>query len=924
MTSTPSRNYAKTPKKTPMRREKYLSKDQDPVEVYCRVRPVGRDDEESCVEVLNDQTIQLNPPKFSKAGAKIDNMQCTFKRIFEESVDQQEVFQTVAMPLIDDLINGKNGLVFMYGITGSGKTHTMSGVPSNAGLLPRCLDVLFNSIEQVQTKRCVFKSDSYNNFDLLSDNESNKERERKEKELALAYQRSKKDNGIGDGFRIPDTTKIEVNEDNNYTVFISYVEIYNNFIYDLLDDSQMDAIRQGPPVSKGLREDANKNMYVYQGIEVEVKRQSKRRVAHTQLNAESSRSHSVFTIRLVQVPLDSSGARIVTDREYVAISQLSLCDLAGSERSKRTDNGGDRLREAGNINASLMTLRQCIEALRENQKAYENNTRPQIVPYRDTKLTHLFKRHFEGDGKVRMVVCLNPSPGDFDESLHVMRFAEATQEVKVQRSDAVRFDLGLTPGRGKVHRHYKQVIEDLNEVKEESEHIDIPLLTRVQRFLPFPSLELTSAEDTTTLANLINYLQSRITLRNTLLREQTQREERLREMIGKLEDENKDFCKLLSDQKSAYSEKDREIQTLEKRVRTLQQKFETSQRTITTMDKERRSYEMEAEKFKKAYEKEKHEKHKVKQMLRDFQDNQNSKWESECNKRVRAKQLEMDGKVYEKSEKLRQLREIVQNFDSPIRNQINIDIDDDDVILPPQPAPQPVPKTPQHHHHHYYRSKTVEKKAPPPVAKKPTRVRSKTVTSDVKPRSKSPPANLKRNERRDPPIRSKHRRSRSTDCILMHKPVGTLNTDTVMQPVVRNKKTVIVPKIGDLKDPINYMLTHQEEDSAGEIETKLYKGQVMKTRTGGHSVQFTDVEMLKHRYEAAAANASATPGKDTESSGSDVQGRGRKRLSCETEEEQTDESVTDVETRCAAGIGGGPRAEHSNLLTQAKLVCNNV
>ena len=112
---------------------------------------------------------------------------------------------------------------------------------------------------------------------------------------------------------------------------------------------------------------------------------------------------------------------MLQDRDRVLVSQLSLVDLAGSERTSRTGGTGERLKEAGNINQSLMTLRTCIETLRENQKTNTNK----MVPYRDSRLTHLFKNYFDGDGKVRMIVCVNPMSEEYDEtvvSLHAAAF----------------------------------------------------------------------------------------------------------------------------------------------------------------------------------------------------------------------------------------------------------------------------------------------------------------------------------------------------------------------------------------------------------------------------------------------------------------------------------------------------------------------
>lgn len=181
--------------------------------------------------------------------------------------------------------------------------------------------------------------------------------------------------------------------------------------------------------SKIIREDANRNMFVHGVTEIEIKSveeaievfqtgQKRKRMGHTVLNAESSRSHSVFNIRLVQAPTDYQGEHVLQDKRTITVSQLSLVDLAGSERSSRTKNTGMRLREAGNINNSLMTLRTCLEYLRENQQISTNNgaAAPKKVPYRDSKITHLFKNYFDGEGQVSMIVCINPRAEDFDEN----------------------------------------------------------------------------------------------------------------------------------------------------------------------------------------------------------------------------------------------------------------------------------------------------------------------------------------------------------------------------------------------------------------------------------------------------------------------------------------------------------------------------
>ena len=178
-------------------------------------------------------------------------------------------------------------------------------------------------------------------------------------------------------------------------------------------------------------------MYIKDVVEIEVKStedaldlmqkaQKRRVVAYTDLNAESSRSHSIFTIRVVQTQQDPpelvSTSTSTNRSKQIHVSQLSLVDLAGSERTKRTKNTGSRLREAGSINSSLMALRNCMEVLKENIASMSMHasgalaTR-KMVPYRDSKLTLLFKNYFEGYGKIKMILCINPSAVEFDETI---------------------------------------------------------------------------------------------------------------------------------------------------------------------------------------------------------------------------------------------------------------------------------------------------------------------------------------------------------------------------------------------------------------------------------------------------------------------------------------------------------------------------
>uniref|UniRef100_A0A8C0GLQ2 Kinesin-like protein n=1 Tax=Chelonoidis abingdonii TaxID=106734 RepID=A0A8C0GLQ2_CHEAB len=787
----------KTPRKPVLKKSSNTSL-KDPVGVYCRVRPLSAQDQECCIEVISETTVQIHPPDGYRIfrNGEYREMQYTFKEVFGTLVTQKALFDVVARPLVEDLIRGKNGLLFTYGVTGSGKTHTMTGSPGDGGLLPRCLDMIFNSIGPFQAKRFVFKVDDKNGVDVQCEVDALLERQKRDAIPIPKTPSGKRqiDPEFADMISVRDHCKVEeVEEDNVYSVFVSYIEIYNNYIYDLLEEIPFDPIKPNlavcqldlnhalcrPPQSKVLREDQNHNMYVIGCTEVEVKSteeafevfwrgQKKRRIANTQLNRESSRSHSVFMIKLAQAPLDADGDNVLQEREQITLSQLSLVDLAGSERTNRTKAEGNRLREAGNINQSLMTLRTCIEVLRENQMYGTNK----MVPYRDSKLTHLFKNYFDGEGKVRMIVCVNPKAEDYEESLQVMRFAEMTQEVEVARPvDKPLF--GLTPG------HPRGL--DLDSPGIEQSVAEMLL----QNFPPLPSCELLDVNDDQTLPRLIEVLEKRHRMRQMLSEEFTKNVLAFKTMLQEFDSsivskENYAQGKLTEKEKVIAGQK-MEIERLEKKTKTLEYKIEILEKTTTIYEEDKRNLQQELESKSQKLQRQASDKRRLEARLQGMVTETTMKWEKECTA---------------------------------------------------------------------------------------------------------------------PPVRLRHRRSRSAgERWVDHKPPSNVPTETVMQPHVPHAITVAAANEKALAKCDKYMLTHQELASDGEIETKLIKGDVYRTRGGGQAVQFTDIETLKQESPT-----------------------GRKRRSSPSSptppEDAAESEWTDVETRCSvavemrAGSNLGPGYQH--------------
>ncbi|XP_012914804.2 kinesin-like protein KIF23 isoform X3 [Mustela putorius furo] len=859
---------------------------KDPVGVYCRVRPLSLPDQECCIEVINNTTVQLHTPEGYRLNRNGDykETQYSFKQVFGIHTTQKELFDVVANPLVEDLIHGKNGLLFTYGVTGSGKTHTMTGSPGEGGLLPRCLDMIFNSIGSFQAKRYVFKSNDRNSMDIQCEVDALLERQKREAIPNPKTPSSKRqvDPEFADMINVQEFCKAEeVDEDSVYGVFVSYIEIYNNYIYDLLEEVPFDPIKPKwnscstpmrntdfvPPQSKLLREDKNHNMYVAGCTEVEVKSteeafevfwrgQKKRRIANTHLNRESSRSHSVFNIKLVQAPLDADGDNVLQEKEQITISQLSLVDLAGSERTNRTKAEGNRLREAGNINQSLMTLRTCMEVLRENQMYGTNK----MVPYRDSKLTHLFKNYFDGEGKVRMIVCVNPKAEDYEESLQVMRFAEVTQEVEVARP-VDKAICGLTPGR-----RYRNQARG-GPVGDE------PLVTEVvlQSFPPLPSCELLDINDEQTLPRLIEALEKRHHLRQMMIDEFHKQSMTFKALLQEFDSAvvNKEnyIQGKLNEKEKVISGQKLEIERLEKKNKTLEYKIEILEKTTTIYEEDKRTLQQELETQNQKLQRQFSDKRRLEARLQGMVTETTMKWEKECERRVAAKQLEMQNKLWVKDEKLKQLKAIVtepkaEKPERPSRER------DREKVTQRAVSPSPVPLS-----SNYIAQLPTGQQllSQPQLHRRSNSCSSISVASCISEwEQKIPPYNtpvhvtsIARRRQQEP--------GQSKTCVVSDRRRGMYWTEgREVVPTFRNEVEL-------------------EED-------QCCRGDVYKTRGGGQSVQFTDIETLKQESPTGRKRRSST--------------------AAPAPPDGTESEWTDVETRCSvavemrAGSQLGPGYQH--------------
>lgn len=834
---------------------------QDPVEVYCRIRPLYNPNDVPVVRLIDNKVVQLEPSEGNVQSRNASKQyQYTFKCVFDPTATQQEVFEQIGLPLVYDLLHGRPGLLFTYGITSSGKTYTMTGRPEDGGMLPRCLDVVFNSIGELQARKYVFKPDRLNGFDTQTIPEALLEHQQEiMPQTPKTPKIRRKDDGIVDWTtRVYETAKVDdLDPDMAYAVFVSYIEIYNNYVYDLLEDNPIDPIKPKQLQSKMLREDSKRCVYAFGVTEVEAKTadeafeawcrgQKRKRIAHTALNAESSRSHSVFNIRLVQAPLDADGCEVLQDKNAVTISQLSLVDLAGSERTDRTGSTGYRLREAGNINSSLMVLRTCIEILRENQTTGSNK----MVPYRDTKLTHLFKNFFDGEGKVRMIVCVNPRPDDYDETFHVMKFAEMAQEVLIPRSvpNTPAAALNLRTGRRRINMgrtdKFGGSLKDL--VPQQEPPTPEPVL---------PNFMVMGSSDEEVMTRLMEHLTQRIALGNEMTTNLDRARDDIRRQLVQIEAENsvvKEANRVLNMDLKA---REQQVILLEKKLSNAETAVQAMNLEIEGMVRQKKVLENALEEKRLQLNKAAMEKVQMRSLMEERIAFEREKMKRAMDQLLAEKQEELEAKMSVNHEKFRILRDMINSADW-------------EVLTRPWGDGTP-------------------------LEGRVTRTRARnsggasgmaTTSSEPKLYPALPTENLKRVG--TPSMRRRRSKSYGGETWVDHKPSGSVQTGTVMQPVMKKRKSVGKLGVKDVtKGASKYALTHQEQNVQGDVETQLYKGDVIPSVGGGAQVVFNDVETLKQLSPTSS--------------------RLRKRSSsCQGPGE--DDDLDTVEARCSVSIEGHP------------------
>uniref|UniRef100_A0A2K5PPU0 Kinesin-like protein n=1 Tax=Cebus imitator TaxID=2715852 RepID=A0A2K5PPU0_CEBIM len=372
------------------------------MKVVVRVRPENTKEKAAgfhkVVHVVDKHILVFDPKQEEVSffhGKKTTNQNVTkrqnkdlkfvFDAVFDETSTQSEVFEHTTKPILHSFLNGYNCTVLAYGATGAGKTHTMLGSVDEPGVMYLTMLHLYKCMD-------------------------------------------------------------EIKEEKICSTAVSYLEVYNEQIRDLLANS-------GP---LAVREDTQKGVVVH-GLTLHQPKSSeeilhlldngnKNRTQHpTDMNAASSRSHAVFQIYLRQQDKTAS------INQNVRIAKMSLIDLAGSERASTTGAKGTRFVEGTNINRSLLALGNVINALADSKR------KNQHIPYRNSKLTRLLKDSLGGNCQTIMIAAVSPSSIFYDDTYNTLKYANRAKDIKSSLKSNIL----------NVNNHVTQYVKICNEQKAE-------------------------------------------------------------------------------------------------------------------------------------------------------------------------------------------------------------------------------------------------------------------------------------------------------------------------------------------------------------------------------------------------------------------------------------------------------------------------
>ncbi|KAH8246303.1 hypothetical protein KR038_012005 [Drosophila bunnanda] len=314
-----------------------------------------------------------------------------FDNVFDGGSNQLDLYVDTARPIVDKVLEGYNGTILAYGQTGTGKTYTMSGNPDSPqtkGIIPNAFAHIFGHIAKAK-------------------------------------------------------------ENQKFLVRVSYMEIYNEEVRDLLgkDVGKSLEVKERPDIGVFVKDLSGYVVHNADDLENIMRLGNKNRaVGATKMNQESSRSHAIFSITVERSELGEGGV------QHVRMGKLQLVDLAGSERQSKTQASGQRLKEATKINLSLSVLGNVISALVDGKSTH--------IPYRNSKLTRLLQDSLGGNSKTVMCATISPADSNYMETISTLRYASRAKNIQN------RMHINEEP-KDALLRHFQEEIARLRKQLEE-------------------------------------------------------------------------------------------------------------------------------------------------------------------------------------------------------------------------------------------------------------------------------------------------------------------------------------------------------------------------------------------------------------------------------------------------------------------------
>ncbi|XP_045781848.1 kinesin-like protein KIF3A isoform X2 [Maniola jurtina] len=350
-----------------------------------------------------------------------------YDAVFDTNTTQMDIYVQTASPIVEQVLRGYNGTIFAYGQTGTGKTYTMAGsnsAPELRGIIPNSFAHIFSHIATAK-------------------------------------------------------------DDEKFLVCVTYLEIYNEEVRDLLGNNphQSLEVKERPDIGVFVKDLTGYVVHNADELEkIMAVGNKNRHIGATAMNIESSRSHAIFSITVENSKRGADG------KMHVKMGKLHLVDLAGSERQSKTQATGTRLKEATKINQSLSVLGNVISALVDGKSTH--------IPYRNSKLTRLLQDSLGGNSKTVMIATVGPADSNYVETISTLRYANRAKNIENKTHiNSEPGDALLTRFQQEIDQLKKQLEENTNELEEEEEEEEISEEELTDDTLTDPELDVLDPEE---------------------------------------------------------------------------------------------------------------------------------------------------------------------------------------------------------------------------------------------------------------------------------------------------------------------------------------------------------------------------------------------------------------------------------------------